>query len=70
MKERIIVLILVAVSVAVLIFTDFGQGEKVYDCRLAEFHPDFPPKIKEECRRLMREHYQYQQEQQRLKNYI
>lgn len=25
---------------------------KVYDCSLAEFHPDFPPDVKEQCRKL------------------
>jgi hypothetical protein len=29
--------------------------EVVYDCSIAEFHPDFPPKVKEECRRLRRD---------------
>jgi len=23
-----------------------------YDCGMAEWHPDFPPKVKEECRKL------------------
>ena len=25
---------------------------KVYDCSLAEFHPDFPAEVKEQCRNL------------------
>jgi hypothetical protein len=25
---------------------------KVYDCSLAEFHPDFPAEVKEQCRKL------------------
>ena len=25
---------------------------KVYDCSLADFHPDFPPDVKEQCRKL------------------
>ena len=29
--------------------------EKVYDCSIAEFHPDIPPIVKEECRRLRRD---------------
>jgi hypothetical protein len=29
--------------------------EKVYDCSMAEFHPDIPPIVKEECRRLRRD---------------
>lgn len=27
-------------------------GQRVYDCSMAEFHPDFPPQVKEECRKL------------------
>ena len=26
--------------------------EQVYDCSLAEFHPDYPIQVREECRRL------------------
>lgn len=25
---------------------------QVYDCRLAEISPDFPPQVREECRKL------------------
>jgi len=28
---------------------------KVYDCTLAEIHPDFPPDVREECRKKIRE---------------
>jgi len=24
---------------------------KIYDCSITEFHPDVPPKVKEECRK-------------------
>jgi hypothetical protein len=24
---------------------------RFYDCNLSEFHPDFPPEVKEECRK-------------------
>jgi hypothetical protein len=24
---------------------------RIYDCNLSEFHPDFPPSVKEECRK-------------------
>jgi len=34
---------------------------RVYDCGMAEWHPDIPPSVKEECRRL---HYEYWKEQQ------
>ena len=26
--------------------------ERVYDCGMAEWHPDIPPQVREECRRL------------------
>ena len=28
------------------------QEEKYYDCSMSEWHPDFPPKVREECRKL------------------
>jgi len=28
------------------------EGYRVYDCSLAEFHPDYPPAVREECRKL------------------
>jgi hypothetical protein len=32
-----------------------AERGKVYDCSLAEFHPDFPVAVREECRRIKRE---------------
>lgn len=29
--------------------------EKVYDCTVAEFHPDYPPKVRQACREIMKE---------------
>lgn len=26
---------------------------RYYDCRMSEFHPDYPPEVKEQCRRIM-----------------
>ena len=26
--------------------------ERIYDCSLAEFHPDYPVEVKNECRRI------------------
>ena len=26
-------------------------GEKIYNCEMAEWHPDIPKEVKEECRR-------------------
>jgi hypothetical protein len=30
--------------------------EKIYDCRVAEWHPDVPPAVKEECRKRRQEY--------------
>jgi len=30
----------------------YAPTERLYDCSLAEFHPDYPAKVKEECRKL------------------
>jgi hypothetical protein len=36
---------------AAFMYADTGEGYRVYDCGMAEWHPDIPPKVKEECRR-------------------
>ena len=36
----------------------------IYDCRLAEIHPDFPPAVKEECRRKILEEWRRSRENQ------
>jgi hypothetical protein len=39
---------------------DFPEG-RTYDCGMAEWHPDIPNKVKEECRRLHYEEWKKQQ---------
>ena len=44
---------LTILAVLIFVFTAFGESKgRVYNCDLAEFHPDYPAKVKEECRRL------------------
>ena len=33
------------------------ESYRVYDCSLAEFHPDYPQAVREECRKLKRTGY-------------
>ena len=33
------------------------QGQVAYNCSIAEISPDFPPKAREECRKLRAESY-------------
>jgi len=39
-------------AVLILIFTDYGSQTRIYDCGMAEWHPDIPNTVREECRRL------------------
>jgi hypothetical protein len=34
-----------------------SERYRVYDCSLAEFHPDYPQAVREECRKLKRTGY-------------
>jgi len=56
MKDRYIFLLAIILVTLVLVFTDFGKPTvKVYDCGMAEWHPDIPKDVREECRKLRRE---------------
>jgi hypothetical protein len=48
-----VIAIVIAVAMAWLLWAITPQEEyRVYDCSLAEFHPDYPPQVREECRRI------------------
>jgi hypothetical protein len=39
------------------VFVNYLQPNEVaYDCRLAEISPDFPPEVRNECRKMMKEY--------------
>lgn len=47
---------LTALFICVTMLFSFPQQEgKVYDCSIAEISPDYPIKVKEECRKLRSE---------------
>ena len=52
-----IVVGLALAMVGLIIFGNSLPQERVYDCSLAEFHPDFPPEVKAECRKLRSKKY-------------
>ena len=35
---------------------------RIYDCGMAEWHPDIPPKVKEECRELRQQEWKKEDE--------
>lgn len=58
LKFGILVIIVIA-SIAVQCFHPIRLTERTkvfYDCRISEISPDVPPKVKEECRKLMSKH--------------
>jgi hypothetical protein len=63
MKQNITVLVVMVAALLILIFTDWGPQGRVYDCGMAEWHPDIPTEVREECRRMRREDYQRQHQQ-------
>lgn len=44
---------LIAWSIFALRMTTSGERIIVYDCRIAEISPDFPPQVREDCRKLI-----------------
>ena len=46
--------IVLGLSLAMFGLIVFGNSlpqQRAYDCGMAEWHPDIPPKVKEECRK-------------------
>lgn len=38
--------------IGIIVVNSDMPNRQYYDCSIAEFHPDYPPQVKEECRRL------------------
>jgi hypothetical protein len=55
LKESIALVIAILAILAAFMYFDTGENYRVYDCGMTEWHPDIPPKVKEECRRRVRE---------------
>lgn len=56
MKDKLLIILLIALVVSIHYnLKDYMPEGVTYDCRLAEISPDFPPKVKEECRKLRME---------------
>ena len=45
-------IVLCLVMIGIVFFNSDLPNRQYYDCSIAEFHPDYPPQVKEECRRL------------------
>jgi hypothetical protein len=52
----VLLVVVLFFSVFVLMITNFEPTGKVYDCGMAEWHPDIPKEVKEECRKRRQEY--------------
>ena len=68
MREKILIIIVAILTIFILITTNYGNQGRVYDCSMAEWHPDIPTQVREECRRLRYEDWKRQQDES--KTYI
>jgi hypothetical protein len=55
LKRHALSIIVMVVLVGIAVSGLSSNRQAVYNCTLAEFHPDFPIKAREECRRIRRE---------------
>jgi len=55
--ERIIVSVVCLCAVLIIVFSDYGTEAKVYDCGMAEWHPDIPNEVRDACRKLRQENW-------------
>ena len=63
--KNIFLVILLFISLFVLSISDFENKDVMYDCGMAEWHPDIPKEVKDECRRLHYEEWRKQQDKKK-----
>jgi hypothetical protein len=63
---KVMIMILTLAAAALISLSDVRESDKiiVYDCDVAEWHPNVPPKIKEECQKLKFEEPNWRKEQE------
>lgn len=52
-----------AAILCVFLIMAMPRTSVVYDCRLSEISPDFPPEVKDQCRKLRLEQWKKEQQQ-------
>ena len=66
MKNHILLFVVISISLLIIITNEFDIGGQYYDCGMAEWHPDIPKEVKEECRRIRYEERKKQIEQRQI----
>lgn len=61
MKNIFLACLFFVVAFVLIVGTSENKG-RVYDCGMAEWHPDIPKEVKDECRRLHYEEWKKQQD--------
>jgi hypothetical protein len=61
MRDNILLIIALLAVAGAFMYFDTGENYRVYDCGMAEWHPDIPQQVKEECRRRSLENWREQQ---------
>lgn len=51
MKYALGAILATVIWILLLFLIPFPEG-RIYDCGMAEWHPDIPPNVKEECRKM------------------
>ena len=59
MKNMFLAIVLFILLI-ILSSLDFENKVRVYDCGMAEWHPDIPKEVREECRRIHYEEWKKQ----------
>lgn len=66
---KIIILLLLILSIVLLFNLKEDGYTRVYDCSMAEWHPDIPKAVKEECRKIRMEEWKNRNNEDRPQSY-
>lgn len=67
---RYIIPVLILVAAIISIATNDLPRGQWYDCNLAEISPDYPPQVKQECRRIRYEQWKKEQDERKAEKSV
>jgi hypothetical protein len=70
MKDTFLFVVMILFVILILAFAEFKKPVRVYDCGMAEWHPDIPTEVRDECRKLRYEQWKTDQEESKKKVFI
>jgi hypothetical protein len=64
--KNISIVIVAFIAVFLIVITNWeGPSGRYYNCRDLDFHPDVPPQVRAECRKMIKDQLDQQRKQQR-----